>query len=115
MICLIFQAVGGALATVSNGTSQMGVDMALVGLSLQVLVMIIFCGFFGDYLFRYFHSDTYRSGQGMTPRLRIFFTFMGLAVLLILIRCSYRLAELNQGFKGNLFRDEPLFIGMEGV
>jgi hypothetical protein len=115
MICLLFQAVGGALATVSNGTSQIGVDMALVGLSLQVLVMIIFCGFFGDYLVRYFHSDTYRSGHGMTLRLKTFFIFMGLAVLLILARCSYRLAELNQGFKGKLFRDESMFIGMEGV
>lgn len=112
MVCLIFQAVGGALATVSAGTSQIGIDMALVGLSLQVVVMVAFCSFFGDYLFRYFRrGSTHKFGT----RCKLFFAFMALAVLLILIRCAYRLVELRDGYRGDLIGDEPLFIGLEGV
>lgn len=112
VVCLIFQAVGGALTVVSAGTSDIGIDMALVGLSLQVVVMVTFCAFFGDYLIRYFRSgSTHKFGN----RCRVFFAFMGLAVLLILARCAYRLVELRDGYRGELIGDEPLFIALEGV
>lgn len=99
------------------GKSQLGVDVALVGLSLQVFFMVIFCLFFADYLIRYFRSDIYRSGAGarLGPRSKLFFVFLGLAILLILARCAYRLVELRNGYRGGLIRDEPLFIGLEGV
>ncbi|KAK4100385.1 hypothetical protein N658DRAFT_101857 [Parathielavia hyrcaniae] len=48
-------------------------------------------------------------------RLKLFFGFMALAILLTLARCAYRLAELHEGYTGELIRDEPLFIGLEGV
>lgn len=117
VICLIFQAAGGALSTASSGTSQIGVDMALVGLSLQVFAMVVFCGFFADYLVRYFRSEVYRSGAGakLGRRPKLFFGFLGLAILLILARCAFRLAELHEGYRGGLIRDEALFIGLEGV
>ncbi|KAI2603262.1 RTA1 like protein-domain-containing protein [Hypoxylon fragiforme] len=117
IICLIFQAAGGALSTASSGTSQIGVDMALVGLSLQVAAMLIFCAFFADYLARYFRSRARRPGSSLTfrTRLRLFFGFMALAIVLILARCAYRLVELREGYSGTLISDEPLFIGLEGV
>jgi phosphatidylglycerophosphate synthase len=95
----------------------MGVDMALVGLSLQVFTTVIFCSFFADYLIRYFRSEIYRSGSGakMDRRSKLFFGFLALAILLILARCAYRLAELHDGYRGGLIRDEALFIGLEGV
>jgi hypothetical protein len=112
LVCLVLQAAGGALSTSSSGKSQTGVNLALVGLALQVLVLVVFCGFFGDYLWRYFRSGLATS---LTLRMRLFFGFLASAVLLILIRCSYRLAELHEGYSGHLFRDEGLFIGLEGV
>ncbi|KAL7621662.1 hypothetical protein AAE478_008989 [Parahypoxylon ruwenzoriense] len=122
LTCLVFQAVGGALSTASSGASQIGVDMALVGLSLQVAIMVVFCVFFADYLARYFRSDLYRANLersttsiNFKARLGLFFSFMALAVILILVRCAYRLVELRDGYRGNLIRDEPLFIGLEGV
>jgi hypothetical protein len=112
MVCLIFQAVGGALATSSAGTSQIGTDMALVGLSLQVVVMVGFCCCFGDYLVRYFRSgSTGKFGRRCT----LFFAFMASAVVLILVRCAYRVAELKDGYRGDLIGDEALFIALEGV
>ncbi|KAI0385579.1 RTA1 like protein-domain-containing protein [Hypomontagnella monticulosa] len=122
IICLIFQAAGGGLSTASSGTSQIGVDMALVGLSLQVASMVIFCGFFADYLTRYFNSVAYKANTGRLvngvkfgTRLKLFYSFMTLAIALILARCAYRLVELREGYRGSLIHNEPLFIGLEGV
>ncbi|KAH8193603.1 hypothetical protein TruAng_012234 [Truncatella angustata] len=117
LVCLVLQAAGGALSTASAGTSDTGVYMALVGLSLQVFAMVAFCGLFADYLIRYYRSDIYRSGEGIKlgRRPKLFFAFLALAILLILARCSYRLAELRDGYSGDLIRDEPMFIGLEGM
>jgi hypothetical protein len=38
-----------------------------------------------------------------------------LAITAILIRCSFRVAELSEGFKGKLANDEVLFMIFEGV
>lgn len=121
LICLVIQAAGGAMSTTSSGASQTGVDLALAGLVLQVVLMVIFCALFADYLIRYARfSKTSAVGGGdggpkFTRRLWVFFGFMGTATLLILVRCAYRLAELHEGYGGHLVRDEALFIGLEGV
>ncbi|KAK8038716.1 hypothetical protein PG993_007127 [Apiospora rasikravindrae] len=108
---------GGALSTVSaasigsDALNQAGVDMALAGLSMQVAVMLVFCGLFADYLIRYFRAGrTEKFGR----RARLFFGFMALAVLLILIRCAYRLFELREGYTGESIRNESAFIALEG-
>ncbi|XXH04417.1 hypothetical protein Hte_010831 [Hypoxylon texense] len=109
---LVLQAVGGATSTSSNGQSKSAVDLTLAGLSFQVFSMVAFCGLIADYMIRYSKSG----GRALTsPRLRLFITFLSLAILLILARCAYRVAELSNGYEGNLIHDEPLFIGLEGV
>ncbi|KAK3290680.1 RTA1 like protein-domain-containing protein [Chaetomium fimeti] len=133
LLSLVLQAAGGALSTTSSGSSALGVNLALAGLGLQVFTILLFCGFFGDFLVRYFRKGVWRyeggfggrggesqSGDGGVVkldgrRLGLFFGFMALAVVLILARCAYRLVELNEGYDGELVRDEPLFIGLEGV
>ncbi|KAK4215380.1 sphingoid long-chain base transporter RSB1 [Rhypophila decipiens] len=132
LFSLALQAAGGGLSTSTSGKSQTGVDLALVGLSFQVFTIVLFCAFFGDYLYRYFRSGVWKSniaqsrmlkgsghdGKGrLSPmtRLKLFFGFMVVAILLILARCSYRLAELHEGYRGEMIRDEGLFIGLEGV
>ncbi|KAK7725843.1 hypothetical protein SLS63_007835 [Diaporthe eres] len=119
LICLVIQAAGGAMSTTSSGASQTGVDLALAGLVLQVVFMLVFCALFADYLIRYHRfSKTSAVGGGgpkFTRRLAVFFGFTATATLLILVRCAYRLAELHEGYGGDLVRDEALFIGLEGV
>jgi RTA1 like protein len=88
------------------------VHLALAGLSLQVAVIVIFCGFFGDYMVRYFRSGR---AAAFGLRMKVFFGFLSTAILLILARCAYRCYELNSGYSGKLIRDEPLFIALEGV
>ena len=87
-------------------------NLALVGLSFQVFTMTIFVCFFIDYLIRYFRST---EAELLSPRQKTFFAFLVLAVLLILTRCAFRLAELHQGYRGRILKDEGLFIGFEGV
>lgn len=67
----------------------------------------------GDYMYRYFQSSISRDICGR--RLYTFFTFLSLAILLITIRCVYRVVELRQGYRGSLVREEKLFIWFEGV
>lgn len=119
---LVLQAAGGALSTTSSGQSDVGVNLALAGMSFQVFTIVLFCGFFADYMIRYFRSERRHETHtgnwaGQATRLKLFFGFMALAVLLTLIRCSYRLAELHEGYLAidGLVRNEGLFIGFEGV
>jgi hypothetical protein len=45
----------------------------------------------------------------------MFFGFMVTAVVITLARCAYRLAELHEGYEGEMVGDEGLFIALEGV
>lgn len=91
----------------------MGIDIATVGLALQVAIIGVFLILMLDYLIRYFRSDKTRP---LVLREKLFFGFLSLAVALILGRSSYRCYELNQGYvDSELISDEPLFIGLEGM
>ncbi|KAH7322724.1 RTA1 like protein-domain-containing protein [Stachybotrys elegans] len=112
LVCLGLQAAGGALSTTSSGASQIGIDVAMAGLILQVIVLFFFCVLLGDYLVRYSRAGGVTSGT----RMKLFFGFLSLAVVLIFIRCVFRAYELSQGYRGSeLITDEPLFIGLEAV
>lgn len=111
LVCLILQALGGGMSAGSDG-SDVGVDISMAGLVLQVIVLVLFIIVFCDYMFRY-----WRSGHAarFTWRLKTFFAGLCTATLLILIRCAYRVAELKDGYDGELFKDEATFIVLEGV
>ncbi|KAG8406284.1 RTA1 like protein [Metarhizium acridum] len=113
LICLALQAAGGALSTQSKGSSDAGVDITMAGLVLQVVVIFIFVVAFAEYMIRYARDP---GTQALTPRVRLFLSFLGLAVALILGRSIYRAYELSKGYRGSdLITDEGLFIGLEGV
>lgn len=115
LCCIALQASGGALSSVSLGNSQVGVNIALAGLGLQVAVLFIFCLFFADYMLRYFRSSG-SNKRPITSTLRTFFGFLSLAVVCILARCIYRCYELSQGYRhSKVISNQGLFIGMEGV
>ncbi|KID75646.1 Efflux pump himE [Metarhizium brunneum] len=113
LVCLALQAAGGALSTQTKGSSDTGVNITMAGLVLQVVVIFVFVVAFADYMVRYTrHPGT----QALTPRVRLFLSFLGLAVVLILGRSVYRAYELSKGYRGSdLITDEGLFIGLEGV
>jgi hypothetical protein len=113
VVCLILQAAGGALSTVSQGGSQTGIDIAMAGLILQVIILALFIVALSDYMIRYFRSG---ATGALNNRTRIYFAGLTTAIILILGRCFYRCYELSEGYQdSNLITDEALFIGLEGV
>ena len=104
------------MSSSSSGNSQVGVDIAIVGLAFQVFTLTVFIALALDYIIRYRRSQRIQSREKPVPNsFRIFLGFLILAILCILIRCAYRIDELSNGYSGPLIHDEGLFIGLEGV
>ncbi|GFP52068.1 hypothetical protein ACSS6W_003944 [Trichoderma asperelloides] len=112
IVCLVLQAAGGAMSANTTGSNKVGVDVSQAGLSLQVIVLVLFILSFGDYMFRYLRSGR---ASNFGWRLTAFFTGLTSATLLILARCAYRVAELQDGYSGKLIKEETPFIVLEGV
>ncbi|KAK3702293.1 hypothetical protein LTR37_015004 [Vermiconidia calcicola] len=114
IIALILQAVGGAMSSTSNGASSVGANIALAGLIFQVITLVVFSTACIDYMFLSRHVW---QAAALPLRFKVFCAFFTLATLLIVIRCSYRVYELSEGYTSDseALRDQPLFIGLEGV
>ena len=113
---LCLQAVGGALSSTSSGSSNVAVDVSKAGLSFQVFTLVVFIALTVDYAIRYIRAK--RGEERKTPlpvSFKVFVAFLSLAVVLILIRCAYRIDELSDGYSGPLIQNQGLFIGLEGV
>ncbi|KAH6897184.1 RTA1 like protein-domain-containing protein [Thelonectria olida] len=111
IICLILQAAGGALST-SDDSGDIGVDISMAGLILQVIVLAAFIVVFVDYIVRYMRSGV---ADSFGWRLNTFFGGLSASILLILTRCIFRVAELQDGYDGDLIKHEVPFIILEGV
>lgn len=115
IISLALQAGGGASSSTSSGTNQAGVNVSLAGLSLQVFTLLVFILLSADYFVRLSRSKPSGWLGGLPGQFKIFIVFLGLAIILIFTRCCYRIGELSEGYRGPLFRDEGLFLGLESV
>lgn len=112
MACLALQAAGGAMTTEAAEPDGVGVAISKAGLILQVIILVIFLVVFADYIVRYAR----RAGAGgFDTRAKIFLTGLATASVLILLRCAYRVAELKDGYSGQIIREEVPFIVLEGV
>ncbi|EXL94161.1 hypothetical protein FOIG_13063 [Fusarium odoratissimum NRRL 54006] len=112
IISLILQAVGGAVSVVSTAKDDVktGEDISIAGLVFQVVTLLCFVGLFIDYVIRASKSPArYR----LTKPILTFLFFLFLSTIFILIRCGYRIAELNGGYFSAIFRDEGLYIALE--
>lgn len=104
------------MSSKSSGSSKVGVNIAIAGLSFQVVTLVIFIILSLEYAFRYLRGQrTQQHDANMRTRFKIFIAFLSLAIILILIRCSFRIDELSNGYSGPLIHNEGLFIGLEGV
>ncbi|KAM0273378.1 hypothetical protein ACHAPA_001531 [Fusarium lateritium] len=110
IVCLILQAAGGAMSTSSD--SSVGVDVSMAGLVLQVVVLVVFIAVFADYMVRYWRSGR---AEAFGWRMVAFFVGLSTAIILVLTRCIYRVAELREGYDGDLIKHEIPFIILEGA
>lgn len=102
------------MSSMSNGESSAGVNIALAGLAFQVATLALFVAVVADYAYR---SRSVWMSHNLTIRFKVFCSFLGLATLLIWVRCCYRVYELSEGYsqESEALRDEPLFIALESV
>jgi len=121
-ISLVLQAVGGAIASISNTLSgkNLGKNIMLAGLGFQVFSLILFLLCSGEFAFR-----VIKNKGSWNPRyinllhsglFKSFLVGLFVAVVTIFARSVYRCVELSGGFNGSLFvSDEALFMVLEGV
>lgn len=89
---------------------QVGVDVSLAGLIFQVITLTVFCALFADYLIL---CERSRNRKAFTKRLNFFLIALSFSTFLILLRCVYRIVELQDGYFSHWFRDESLLIALE--
>lgn len=114
IISLILQAVGGAFSCVGSNKNdiQVGVDISLAGLIFRVVTLVIFCILFADYLLTCKRSSIWNEIEKLV---KIFLAWLFCSILLISLRCVYRIVELHEGYFSEMFRDEPFFIALESA
>lgn len=103
------------MSSSSSGKSQVGINIAIAGLSFQVFTLSIFSLLSIDFALTYMRK---RGDDRLSREFKVFASFLALAVVLILARCVFRIDELSHGYTGvkaKLVHDQGLFIGLEGV
>ena len=122
LISLALQGTGGGLSSTSSGNSTPAVAVSIAGLSFQVFTITVFIILSADFAIRYSrasdNTNNNNNNHVLTKQFKMFIFFLSLAIILILVRCGYRIAELKGGYRGpgsELIRDETLFIVLEGV
>ena len=119
ILSLCLQAVGGALSSTSSGGSKVAVDVSIAGLSFQVFTITVFIVLAVEFAVSYIRAQRgAQMEQGKKPLptgFKVFVVFLTAAIILILIRCAYRIDELSDGYNGPLIHNEPLFIALEGA
>ncbi|KAI2786374.1 Efflux pump himE [Penicillium oxalicum] len=123
VICLILQAAGGAIASLSNGTSKearaqgdMGINIMIAGLAFQVVSLLVFLSCAAYYLWAVHRKNPGLGASTVNRGLwRAFLASLAVAAIAIFVRSVYRVAELREGFQGKLAGDEVLFMILEGA
>lgn len=126
---LLLQAAGGGVASAASHSGKspvVGDNIMVAGLSIQVFTLLVFmilCVDFGLRTHKRYRSMG-ASAFDQNPvfvKLREGWKFKGflgaltLATICIFWRSVYRVAELGEGWAGDLIRRQWLFVGFEGV
>lgn len=122
-LSLLLQAIGGAIADTAaknqNALARAGIDVMIAGLFFQAVSLFTFLVFFADFSWRcrngVLDMDPEKQRIRRSALFKIFRAGVLLATLAILIRSIFRVAELWQGFTGNLWNDETDFLVLDGT
>jgi len=129
LLSLLLQAAGGGLASSeshSGKSPDMGDNIMVAGLAFQVFTLLIFMILCVDFAVRtrrrfkslgqqaFDQNPIYISLRG-SWRFKGFIGALTIATICIFWRSVYRVAELGEGWTGNLIRHQWLFVGFEGV
>ncbi|KAI9150769.1 Efflux pump himE [Paramyrothecium foliicola] len=125
VVALVLQALGGGLAA-SSDDPQLGTNIMIAGLAFQVATGAGFIVASSDFairtLRRYKKSGSEALDQSpdfahmrSTLAFKGFLGALTIASICILVRSTFRVAELSEGWSGPLMARQDLFIGFEGA
>ncbi|KAE8445435.1 hypothetical protein EG329_013448 [Mollisiaceae sp. DMI_Dod_QoI] len=118
---LVLQAAGGGIASGANTASQdqLGINVMLAGLSVQVASLALFASMCAEFAYRlYRNPNAWNMNHAQLYDSKLFKSFLiGLCVatLTIFIRSAFRVAELSGGFHGPLANNQVSFMVLEGA
>ncbi|PSK51723.1 hypothetical protein B9Z65_2990 [Elsinoe australis] len=113
IVSLVLQAAGGAMSSSSVGKDSAGVSISLAGLAFQVVTLFVFSVACADYAVRYVRH--HGVDAKIDRNFKVFFYALVASIILIFIRCAYRIEELREGYRSKLISNQPLFIALEGA
>jgi RTA1 like protein len=118
---LALQAAGGGIASSSTTYSQdqLGINIMLAGLSVQVASLTLFAALCAEFAFRLYRNHTAWSKEHAalynSKLFKAFICGLSVSTLTIFVRSVFRVAELSGGFHGPLANDEVSFMILEGA
>jgi len=130
VVSLSLQGAGGGVASVdaqNQKSPTLGDNIMIAGLASQVFSLTLFAALAAEYGVRVSqaHARDVSEEKNMrgkrwmakreARRLEAFLAAIGLAFLLIYIRCVYRIIELSGGWNSRLMKEETKFVILEGV
>ncbi|KAI0110935.1 RTA1-domain-containing protein [Nemania sp. FL0031] len=119
IVALVVQGAGGAVSVTESvrttGVSP-GAAIVIAGLTFQLVSLSVFFIMFGAVLWptNLWHPKSSDLPIRQARRLRTFAICIITAILLIIGRSAFRVAELSEGIRGSLIHDELLFIIFDG-
>ena len=112
------QGAGGAVSVTEEVTTGVtpGAAIVIAGLTFQLVSLTIFFILFGAVLWpsNIWHPTSSNLPICQAKRLQTFAICIIIAILLIIGRSAFRVAELSEGIRGDLIHDELLFIIFDG-
>ncbi|KAI0114383.1 RTA1-domain-containing protein [Nemania sp. FL0031] len=120
VLALLIQSSGGGVSVTEdvdpNGGVSTGQGIIIAGLTLQVVSLTIF---FILFLGVIWPTDLFRSNRARRldrddKRVRMFIVLILIAIVLIIGRSAFRVAEFSGGIFGSLGHNEILFIVFDG-
>lgn len=123
---IALQGAGGAVASVASPTELGGKHLFDIGNALmnagmiaQVVTLLLFGVLSVEYGYR-----VWRQSYGISPKVstlskslkfKVFLGALGMAYLVVLIRCCYRVAEMSGGWGNEIMKNEGLFMAMDSA
>lgn len=128
ILALALQGAGGGIASTAGDNDRtqadLGKDIMVAGLVIQVITLTVFMGLVADFAFRTHNRIRALGNAALDPnyshirsssQFKLFLLSLAGSTVCIYVRSIYRIAELSEGWDGPLLSNEGLFIGMESV
>lgn len=121
ILSLVMQSVGGAIASTADSDKALdaGSSITIAGLAWQVFTLTLFMALCAEFALRCYQRrnsfDESQKGLRDSKQFKYFLVALGVATILIYVRCIYRVAEMSFGWGGLLMSNETYFLVLEGL